>query len=404
VDSLRVAAADGESPARLSAAERETVGLISLSHGLQHVYLGVLPFLYPFMVTDLHLSYTALGVLLGVAGVAGGVLQGAAGLYERVSPRLALSAQNVLIAATLAGIAVSSTFAALGASRLAGAIVDSPQHPVGNAVLARRFPGRCATVLSWHAIGANLGTLSVPLIAAALIAAAGWRLTALVFTAPIALGGLLLALRLREPRSGAGGPRYEAGAARRAILSRGALTLIAVATVGAGAGGLGVLTAFLPTYLYTGLGLAPLTGGLVATVFVAGGIIGPICAGMVADRLGRRRLVFLIFVGGAVALACVRLAGAHVPALLVLSGIAGVLTYSTSPLLEALFSDAVRGASLQAAFGVYLAVSYGAGSLWVGGLGWVIDHFGVASMLTPIAASLAVAGLLVLTAPRLGGR
>ena len=47
---------------------RELVGLISVSHALQHLYVALLPLTDPLVVAEFHVSYTALGAVLGVAG------------------------------------------------------------------------------------------------------------------------------------------------------------------------------------------------------------------------------------------------------------------------------------------------------------------------------------------------
>jgi len=378
---------------------RELVGLITFSHALQHLYTAVLPLTYPLVVAEFHASYTALGVLLGVVGVVGGLLQGIAGTYQRIAARVVLTVQQIGLAATLALCGLAPGFPIFGASRLLGAVVSSPQHPVGNAVLSRHFPERRGTVLSWHTTGGNIGTLVVPLIASVVIARYGWRAALLVFAVPIAVGGLLLALRLREPASPGGGHHLRPAAIRlrEVILRRSTLAIMLAGTVAAGGRGLGVITAYVPAYLRNGLGLPQVTVGLVFTVVMAGSIVGPVLAGHLADRAGRRRVVLVTYLLGALALLSFGAVGHTLPLLLLSGAMVGVLAYAESPLLQALFSDAVQGAPQQAAFGVFFAVSYGAGSIWVTALGITIDHLGFAPTFALMAASfVAAAGMVVL--------
>jgi len=190
---------------------RELVGLISFSHAVQHLYVALLPLTYPLAIAEFHVSYTALGVVLGIVGVVGGLLQGAAVLYQRVAARLVLSLQNVLLAANVALLAVAPGFAVFGAGLLAGGIISSPQHPVGNAVLTRRFRERAGTVLGWHTTGGNVGTLVVPLIASLVIVHWGWRAALLVVRG---------ADRRRRP-PGRGAAAARAGPQRRTPTPRG---------------------------------------------------------------------------------------------------------------------------------------------------------------------------------------
>jgi MFS family permease len=378
---------------------RELVGLITFSHALQHLYAAVLPLAYPLAVAEFHASYTALGVLLGVVGVVGGLLQGMAGFYQRITARVVLTVQQLGLAITLAMSGLAPSFAVFGAGRFLGAIISSPQHPVGNAVLSRHFPERRGTVLSWHTTGGNIGTLVVPLIASVVIARYGWRAALLVFTVPIALGGLWLALRLREPALSENQHHAHLSRIRlrEVILRRSTLAIMLAGTVAAGGRGLGVITAYVPAYLRSGLGLPQITVGLVFTVVMAGSIVGPVFAGHLADRVGRRRVLLATYLLGALALFAFGAVGRTLPLLVVTGALVGVLAYAESPLLQALFSDVVQGTSQQAAFGVYFAVSYGAGSIWVTALGIAIDHLGFQPTFALMAASfIAAAGMVVL--------
>jgi MFS family permease len=366
------------------------------------MYVALLPLTYPLAIAEFHVSYTALGLVLGVVGVVGGLLQGAAVLYQRVSARLVLTAQNLLLAANAVLIGLAPSYAVFGAGQLIGGVVSSPQHPVGNAVLTRRFRGQAGTVLGWHTTGGNVGTLVIPLIASLVITRWGWRAALLVTAVPIAVGGLLVAARLREGPAEAGGSLSDGTTTslRAAVLRRGTLTVIAAGTIAAGGRGLGAVNAFVPSYLRSGLGLAQVTVGLIFTVILASSVLGPILAGRAADRYGRRPVAIGAYVAGGLALGLFGMTGAAIPALLVLGVLVGAFAYAESPLVQALYADAVQGAPRQAAFGAYFAVAYGAGSIWVTVLGWTIDHLGFTAAFWVMAASfLGAAAVLLLAGP-----
>jgi MFS family permease len=387
---------------RLSWQQRELVGLVSFSHALQHIYVAVLPLTYPLAIVEFHTSYTALGILLGVVAAVGGFLQGAAFLYQRVSARLVLTLQNLLMAATAVGIGLAPNFAFFGLGRFLGSVVASPQHPVGNAVLARAFPTRSGTVLSWHTTGGNLGTLAVPLLASVIIARWGWRAAVIAFALPIALGGILIATRMRrEPAEVAA--QTEARTTLRVrdvVLRRNTLAILAASTIAAGGRGLGVVNGYVPAYLTSGLHLNQLLVGVVFTVVLAGSVAGPLASGVLADRFGRRLMVVVTYLFGAAGLGLFGMAGASLLLLLVFGAVVGVFAYAESPLLQALYADAIQGAPQQAAFGAYFAISYGAGSAWIAILGWSIDHLGFTASFLIMAGSFVVAASTLLLAPR----
>lgn len=386
---------------------RTLIGAVTLSHALQHMVGVALPLSYPFAIAEFHVSYTALGATLALAGIAGGVLPGTAGLYRRVPARTVLALQNLALAATSILLGLAPGISAFGAARVASAVAASPQHPVGNAVLARAFTSHRATALSWHATGANVGALAVPLLASGALVVFGWRIALALLAAPLILGALVVlfalrrgpALALPEPRPPAGVRRL-----REVLLRRSTLVVLLVGMVAAGGRGADVINPYVPAYLQSGLRLPQLAVGVLFTIVLAGGVVGPIVAGHLADRWGRLPLTLAAYAAGALALALLGAAGAGLPLLAVLAALVGVCCYAEAPLLQAVFADRIDGADHQSAFGIYFAVSYGAGSLWLLALGAIIDAWGFRAAFSAMALSFVLAGgllLLLLAAPAL---
>ncbi|MQA84801.1 MAG: MFS transporter [Streptosporangiales bacterium] len=386
------------------------LGVVTFSHAVQHVYVAALALTYPFVVADFGISYGTLGILLGAAGVVGGVLQAAAGMVRRMSARVLLTAQNLgLAVAALLG-ALSPGFAAFSAARMVGAFTSWPQHPVGSAYLTGRFPDRRGLVLSWHTTGGSIGTLAVPVLAGVLIAHVGWRWSLAIFALAMAISGVLVMAGLRGTRSGAGSEDAVAGESagdddhaptlrlRTVLLRRTVVAALLASTIAAAGRGLGALTAYVPAYLKSGLHLTPVQVGVVFTVLVTGSVVGPVAAGLLSDRLDRRAVLLTVFLVGAAALAAFVLVGASVPALIAVGLLVGVFAYAESPLLQSLFSDGVQGANVRTAFGLYFAIAYGVGSLWLTALGAIIDHAGFRTAFFVMAGSFVVAGAVVLLA------
>jgi MFS family permease len=389
--------------------DRSALSLMVTSHAVQHFYVGGLALVYPFVVESFHVSYALLGAVLTAAGLAGGLLQGVAGLVRRVSARLVLGIQNVglAVASVLGGVAPG--FALFGFARCAGALVSWPQHPVGSAYLADRFPRRRGTVLSWHTAGGSLGTVLVPILASSVIAVAGWRWALVAIAVPMAASGLLVLVRLpdeheRRPRtraaaSGRGSAQPPLGASLgRLVRDRRIVLVLAASTVAAGGRGLGTVSTYIPAYLRSGLHVGQAQVATVFTVVMAASVVGPVIAGHLADRIGRVRLVVVSYAAGAAALVSFVFVGRTLVGL-VGTGIAvGVLAYSESPLIQAVFSDATVGVDQRISFGAFFAVAYGVGSLWLALIGWVIDAAGFKVAFVIMAGSFVVAGTLMAVA------
>lgn len=369
---------------------------MSVGHGIQHFYVAGLAVSYPFVIADLHVSYAQLGVVLTVAGILGGLLQAAAGLLRRTGARLVLGAQNTGLAlSTLLG-ALAPGFAVFAAARVLGALTSWPQHPIGSAYLSERFPHRRSTVLSWHTAGGSAGTVTVPLIVSAVIATEGWRWALVVLTGFLVLGALLVAIALPgEHATSAEVPGAEPVEIRELIRDRRVIAVLVASTVAAGGRGLGTLGTFIPADLRTHLGLSALTVGAVFTVVMAASIAGPLVGGSLADRFGRRLTLVVTYFAGAAAIGAFGYSGRSLDSLVPIGIAVGLLAYTESPLIQALFSDLTSKSNARAAFGAFFAIAYGVGSLWTALLGWIIDAAGFPAAFATMAGSFIVAGLIV---------
>ncbi|TAN24765.1 MAG: MFS transporter, partial [Actinomycetota bacterium] len=179
--------------------DRLQVAVVSFSHTIQHGYVAALGVAYPFVLADFHVSYAVLGMILGGAGIVGGLLQGLAGFVKKYSTKVLLGSQNVGMALSLAVAAISPGMFLFGAARIFGTLVSWPQHPVGSAHLTDRVPHRRGFVLAMHTTGGNLGTLLAPLATSIIIAYYGWRPALLTMAGLTVLASVLTWTSVHSP-------------------------------------------------------------------------------------------------------------------------------------------------------------------------------------------------------------
>jgi MFS family permease len=398
----RATAATAREPLLRGPRDRRALTVMSVAHGIQHFYVGGLAVSYPFVVAQFHVSYAVLGVVLTIAGLVGGFLQGSAGLLRRASARAILTAQDTGIAVASLLAAFAPGFSVFAGARVLGNAVSWPQHPVGSAYLSDRFPHRRATVLSWHTAGGSIGTVIVPLFLSAVIAAAGWRTGLVVLGTTLLVGAIIVRAALpteRRPAHASDGPAaapVPSAPLRQVLLGKRVVALLIASTIAAGGRGLGVLTTYIPAYLRSGLHLPTLTVGALFTAVVAASVAGPVIGGMLADRFGRLRTLVITYLGGAAAVLAFGYAGSNVGVLAVLGVCVGVLAYTESPLLQAVFSDLTRHGSARSAFGAFFAVSFGVGSLWTAAIGWIITAAGFPIAFAVMAGSFVAAAVVIL--------
>lgn len=384
--------------------DRKIVGLLTFSHAVQHFYAAGLALTYPFVIAQFHISYSSLGFLLAASGVIGGLLQGAAGLARRFSARFLLSGQNLSLAVATLLAAFSPSFFFFGLMRFLASLALWPQHPVGSAYLSEMFPKKRGTVLSWHTTGGTIGTLLIPIATTSIIANYGWRTALVALSVPLAIGGFVVLGKLPVEPSHAKGSDAHSQSQRQdgapsmlalIVKDKAALSIIIASTISAAGRGLGVLSAFVPIYLKDGAHLTTVTVGLVYTVLVIGGVVGPLLAGWLSDKIGRKGVLISAYVGGAVALVLFVQKYSSVWILAAVSLLLGMLAYSESPLIQSLFSDAIGPTQARSAFGIFFAIAYGVGALWLALVGVVIDRYGFQSAFYVMAGSFLLSALVI---------
>jgi MFS family permease len=305
-------------------------------------------------------------------------------------------------AAAIIGTSLVHGFADLLSWRVIARIADAPQHPIGNSLISQSFRAdRRGLALAINAAGSNLGTVAVPLIGGFLIATLGWRTTLVLFGLPGLLIGLLLVCLLEEHR---GETHRGQGAAKigteiwALLRHRDALLLLTSHVIGAGGRGLGVATIYVPLFLSQSLGVDEVQLGILLTIMMVGSVVGPLIAGPLSDRIGRKPVLF-----GDYAIACLSFLGLltvgssgnawALPAVLTVTGIA---VYSEGALMQTALADVADRTSMDMLFGLYFTVGAAIGAPWAVLIGVLVDGYGFTAAFIAMAASQVLAALVLL--------
>ena len=100
-----------------------------------------------------------------------------------------------------------------------------------------------------------------------------------------------------------------------------------------------------------------------------------------------------VYLGGAVAVALVLLAGADPVLLWGAVLFLGAFSFVESPQLQALLADVARPALRDASFSVYFTLAFGVGALWTAAYGAITDAAGDAAGLPIVLGVMAVASV-----------
>lgn len=372
---------------------RATLATCGTGHFLHDGYHDLLLVLLPIWQLGFGLTLTQVGLLMTCYTGAMAAFQIPAGLLaERAGERLPLAAGTLVTGLGFIVLGAAGGFAALvGILALAG-LASGVQHPLASTLVARAYRdgGRRAAIGTYNFCG-DLGKMTVPALAALVIAGADWQLATTGFGALGVAMALPIYLALRGLHAGAGRPAATDRPDRPArggwgIENRrgfGALSAIGIIDTGTR---LGFLT-FLP-FLLIGKGLGVEQVGLALMLIFAGGAAGKLACGFVAERIGVIRTVVLTEAatgGGIVLLLFLPL----VPALALLPALGAVLN-GTSSVLYGSVADFVSAERQARAFGLFytLGVAAGAASPSI---------FGLVSDLTGVTTTIAIIGVGALT-------
>jgi MFS family permease len=376
--------------------------LLAVAHAVNHAQAVILPPMFLLVVAEFHIGIEAIPFLVAIGAVSSGAIQATYGFVtRRVARRPILAIGGLMFGAGFALQAVTQSFATFSIANVVSRVGGSPQHPVGNGLLAEQFPPeRRGFAISAHISGGNVGTVIAAVAGPAALAVLGWRGVSIVVGLPAALIALAIFRWVRET-----------GADRIAAIEHGSVRNAAIASwrnptvrraylasvFGGGGRGLGVANLYALLYVTDVLHLPSDTTNVMYAGLIVLSVPMPLVAGWLSDKVGRRPIILGAYVGGAVGFVTFIVAGSSPVGLWIGIAIMGLFSFAESPQLQALLADVVPTGVRDVTFALYFTLAFGVGSMWNIVYGVVISAAGEAAGL-PIVFMLMAASFLVAAA------
>lgn len=374
---------------------------ISLSHLINDVMQSLLSAIYPLLRTEFDLSYARIGLMsLAFMGTAS-VLQPLIGLA--IDKRPMPMSLPLGMGSTLLGL----VFLAMGPSYgwlLAGAtligIGSAVFHPEASRVARAAAGGRFGTAQSLFQLGGNAGHAVGPLLAAFIVVPFGRM--AVGFFAVLAMVGITLLTAVgrwheKVRRNGATIRRALAeGPAlppRRVAITLGVLALL-VFSKNAYTASLGSYYTF---FLIDSFGVSTQVSQMMLFLYLGAGAAGVIVGGVVGDRIGTRRVIWVSILGTlpfSLLLPHVGLVPGVAAAMA-----ASFVMASAFPAIVVYAQELVPGRVGMVA-GLFFGLAFGTGGLVAALLGLVADDRGIQFVFL-LCSFLPALGLLTVFLPRL---
>lgn len=277
------------------------VGAVAVAHLLNDLIQAVLPAIFPMLKAKYALSFTQIGWVGMVYQFTASLLQPWIGFYTDKHPKPWLLPMGMVV--TLGGIgilALSGSYAMLLLSAGVIGIGSATFHPEASRIARMASGGRFGTAQSTFQVGGNTGSAIGPLVASAVILPLGQ--TALGWLAIPALAAIWVLFfvtrwRLHHPQARAGAKIGGGGALihdRRTIIR--ALTVVAMLLF-AKFIYISAITNYFTFYMIERFGVTVRESQFYLFCFLAAIAAGTFFGGPIGDRIGRKAVIWMSFLG-----------------------------------------------------------------------------------------------------------
>ena len=359
--------------------------LIAFSHTVTDLGTGALPILLPFFKSAFALTYTQVGFIVLIQNLTSSVIQP---IFGYLSDRLVLT-WLVPAGLLLAGVGTAATGLAPSYQTLLSIVIitglgTASFHPqAAKSVFAVSTMYDRGRSMAIYSLGGNLGQACGSVFMMALLALPGSIINTVYFCIPaIGLSALLWKDLPQASRKRAAAHSTKVKpAGRPPIPYRMVSALLAYiflrTSISAG------LVNFIPLYYVDYLGGSPIYAGYLITGYLLSGVAGTYLGGSLGDRFGRKTVILASMILTFPLLGLFQYtAGFWTFLVLVAIGFVYIASFSSTIVLA---QEMMPGYEALAA-SLTLGFSIGLGGVSVVALGYIADHFGIASVFSVITA------------------
>jgi FSR family fosmidomycin resistance protein-like MFS transporter len=354
------------------------VGAVAFAHLLNDSIQAVVTSCYPMMKDEYSLTFTEIGWIALVYQVTASLLQPWIGLHTDKHPKPYLLPMGMVV--TLFGIglmAIAGQFSTLLVAAAFIGVGSSTFHPEASRIARMASGGRFGTAQSMFQVGGNTGSAIGPLMAAAIVIpygqkAIGW----FVIVAALAVWVLwrVTVWRLNNaPAQMVAGGRHSASNLSRNQIFR-AMAIIGILMF-AKFIYIAAITNYFTFYLIDRFHVSVQASQLYLFTFLGAVAIGTFAGGPVGDRIGRRAVVWVSFLGAAPFALLMPHVGLFWTAALAM--VVGLIISSAFSALVVYAQEAVPG-RVGMVSGIMFGLMFGIGGIGAAGLGHLADIHGIA--------------------------
>lgn len=353
------------------------VGLAAFAHLLNDLIQAMLPSIFPMLKTQFSLSFSEIGMIALTYQVTASLLQPWIGLYTDKHPKPYLLPSGMMV--TLLGIVLLATAGSYPMLLLAAAVVgigSATFHPEASRVARMASGGRFGTAQSTFQVGGNAGSAIGPLLTAAIVIPHGQPAVAWFVIAAMTATAVLFRLTGWTLSHGHAQLKGLARNQKEGLSRAGVIQAIVVICILMFAKFvyIALFTNYFTFYLMQRFGLGIQESQMFLFIFLASVALGTFAGGPVGDRIGRKAVIWISFLG--VAPFALALPYANLFWTAVLSSTIGLVMSSAFAALVVYAQEAVPG-RVGLVSGLMFGLMFGIGGIGAAGLGQLADAYGI---------------------------
>ncbi|MFK7691357.1 MFS transporter [Paenibacillus sp. HJGM_3] len=379
---------------------------ISIVHLLNDTMQSTVSALFPILKDSLQLTYGQIGLIAFAMNMTASVLQPIVGWSSDLKPRpLILPIGVVFTLAGVVGLALAPNFATILLAVTAMGVGSAIFHPESSRVAYLAAGAQRGLAQSIFQVGGNIGSSLGPIMTAVLfvhIGQGGVLWFTIAAAAAIAIQAYVARWygnRLSQPRPAASGRARQAGSTLASSLSGSRIfwaMVILVFLVFSKHVYMSSITSFYTFYLIGDYGVSVQHSQWFLFAFLAASAAGTFFGGPLADRYGRRSIIWLSILGTAPFSIALPYSN------LVVSGImcvcAGFVLSSAFSIIVVYAQELLPG-KVGLVSGLFFGLAFGLGGLGSAVLGWIADATSIAFMMK-MCAYLPLLGVMAIFLPK----
>lgn len=314
--------------------------ILAGSHGSLHWALAIFYVVLPYIKVEFGLTYFQTGLLASLIHTSSLFANIPSGMIVDITGRRRACqiAATAIAAFGLFFVGWSTSYLMIAVSVSLVAMMNTLWHPAAISFLSSTYSERRGLALSFHTIGASIGDAAAPIAAGLLIAAFGWNGAAMAGAiVPLGAAALLFfvfassqAPEVHTPASRGGAKLYMSG--MRQLVGNVQIWKVLIMSGFRGTSQAGLRT-FLPLYFVAAFMDDPFWLGVIVMVLQVGGAIATPFAGALSDRIGRKPVLMVGFVGSCITIFALP-SIEPLWLLIVVVGLTGCFIFSVRPVIQ----------------------------------------------------------------------